>query len=269
MSNTTAEYWDVDGVSLNTEVQNLTSWGGSREAPPQLRGKDRTVPYKPGGLWVPKIPDIREMELSGWLVGPTPAEARVKWRKLRALLWRPHEQFMLTRRWKDEYGNAWVATGQAQYVSGLEPDPTAGGSRLAFKVKLRMVDPFFYSSSLGVGMPPGATTAFSLVGDYPSQKVLIQLIGPLSDVVLRVMDASNTVDNTFRYTNVASGAVATINTEAWTATELLAGNTTRTAGKVGHSGRPQWLYLPPTTAKISLSATGTGSAAVVYNPAFL
>ena len=268
MSNSTAEYWDVDGVSLNTDVQNLTSWGGSRESPPDLRGSNKTVPHRAGDIWAEKMPDARVMELSGWLVGPTIQEARTKWRKLRALLWRPSEQFVLTRRWKDENGVLLTASGLAEYVSGLEPDVTAGGSRLVFKVKIRMNDPFFYGPAETVVLPVG-DTAFIPKGDYPSTKIAISITGTNVAVAISPM-VGTSIDNTFRYTTVPAGAVATIDVDRFKSTEVLAGNTTKTSGKVSHSGRQNWLYIPKRTNKIRLARTsGTGVTTMYYQPAYI
>ena len=69
MTNSTPEYTDVDGVSLQTMVQNLKTWGGSREAPPPVRGSDVAVPYMPGEVWLAKVPDARTITLDGWVVG--------------------------------------------------------------------------------------------------------------------------------------------------------------------------------------------------------
>ena len=69
MPNSTVEYWDVDGVSLQTLTQNLKSWGGSREGVPPLRGEDQKIPFMRGSRFVRKVPDSRTITLTGWLLG--------------------------------------------------------------------------------------------------------------------------------------------------------------------------------------------------------
>ena len=69
MPNSTVEYWDADGVSLQTFTQNLKTWGGSREGVPPLRGEDLKIPYMRGSRFVRKVPDSRTLTLEGWLLG--------------------------------------------------------------------------------------------------------------------------------------------------------------------------------------------------------
>jgi hypothetical protein len=69
MANSTTEYWDVNGVSLQTYAQNIESWGGSREGVPPLRGEDQVIPYARGSRRVRKVPDSRMLSLQGWVLG--------------------------------------------------------------------------------------------------------------------------------------------------------------------------------------------------------
>lgn len=83
MVNSTEEFWDVDGVSLQTLVQNLTTWGGDREAPPPVRGSNVMIPGAPGESFVPKYPGARTITLDGWLLGSrekrTPLHRNLAW----------------------------------------------------------------------------------------------------------------------------------------------------------------------------------------------
>lgn len=83
MVNSTDEFWDVDGVSLQTLTQNLKSIGGDRMAPPPLRGDNPVVPGAPGSSFVAKMPGERTMTLEGWVTGSretlTPMHRNLAW----------------------------------------------------------------------------------------------------------------------------------------------------------------------------------------------
>lgn len=83
MVNSTEEYWDVDGVSLQTLVQNLSSWGADREGVPDLRGSDAVIPSAPGERFMAKQPGARTITLDGWLTGAketlTPLYRNLAW----------------------------------------------------------------------------------------------------------------------------------------------------------------------------------------------
>ncbi|AMM44297.1 minor tail protein [Arthrobacter phage Kitkat] len=85
MANSTAEYWDVDGVSLQTYAQNIKSWGGSREGVPPLRGDDKLIPFMPGRRFVKKVPDSRTLTLEGWIAGQEAVDVVVR----RNQFWNP------------------------------------------------------------------------------------------------------------------------------------------------------------------------------------
>lgn len=267
VTNTTTEYWDVDGVSLNELTQNLSSWGDTREAAAPLRGSNKVVPYMAGERWVAKTPDAKDVILSGWMVGDTEALLRTKWRAFRALLWRPDEQFLLTRRWHDANGVLQTATALAEYKSGMEPSIAEGGTLAKFSVTLRLAVPFFFSAEISLPLVVG-DNAFALQGDYPSSKVKVVFTGTQTAASVAAV-ISGVVDNTVTYTSVGSTATATIDVESFKATELIAGSTTKTSTKVGHSGRAQWLWLPKKTTHIRFARTsGTGTATLKYSPAW-
>jgi len=157
MANSTEVFWDIDGVSLQTYAYNIETWGGDRQSVPSLRGNDITIPYAAGSFWVPKIPDSRSISIAGWVVGATedgdiPLDSNKRevfeanWNMLKRLMWTPHRQVKLTKRWK-EYGSDEVleATALAQFTGGLSPTMT-GTSRATFVVQLQLADPFFYGA---------------------------------------------------------------------------------------------------------------------------
>lgn len=264
----TAEYWDIDGVSLNEQTQNLRSWGGSREEPPPLRGSNTTIPYSYGDRWEEKVPGARQMILDGWMTGKE-AELRTRWRAFRGLLWRPGEQFPITRRWKNEAGALMTATGLAEYVSGLEPIVTSGGTRFEFKVTLNMVDPFFYSDPVTVSFTAPGDKVVTIQGDHPTKYVQARFVGLQAGSRLEVRTGA-TLDNALDYASVPSGATALVDVEKYRATETLSGSTTPSSWKVSHEGRLEWLRLPKKTTVLRYSRTsGTGTASITYTPAWI
>lgn len=269
MPNSTAEYWDVDGFSLNQLTTNLRSWGGSRESVPALRGSNQVIPYQPGELWVEKVPASREIVLDGWIIG-SKQEVRDRWRAFRRLLWRPHEQFKLTRRWRDAAGVLQSGEALGEYVSGLEPVMTAGGTRAEFAVTIKLADPFFYGPAVTIDFAATGSKVVAVKGDYPSRKVTAQFINAQTTSQLKVKRvAGSVVDNVLGYASAVSGATATVDMEMFKAWEVLSGSTTKTSGKVTHTGRVSWLYLPLDTSHIEYArASGSGSAKVIYRPAW-
>lgn len=262
----TAEYWDVDGTSLNELTQNLISWGGSREEPAPLRGGNTTVPYRAGAVWAEKVPDERQVVLEGWMTDKDPRMLRTRWRVFRALLWRPEEQFLLTRRWYDAAGVLQSGVALAEYKSGLEPVMT-GQTRLEFKVTLNLPDPFFYGPQLAVPVPVG-DSAFVPKGDYPSTRLVVEFANAQTGMALSAL-VNGAVDNTLTYSSTVNGAVASVNVDTFRATELLSGATTKTSSKVGHSGRAAWFWLPRKTTGLRFARTsGTGTATLKYQPAW-
>lgn len=267
---TTVDYWDVDGYSLNEYTRNLDSWGGSREAPPPLRGSNQQIPYMYGTQFVEKVPDRRSMVLKGWISAErngveSVANLKQNWREFRTLLWRPDEEFLLTKRWRDANGVAMAATAKAQYVSGLEPE--IDNLTMKFEVTLELADPFFYGPEITVAVPLG-DTAFVPKGDYPSKKLKVLFANAQSGMAVSAL-INGVIDNTITYTSTVAGATATIDIEKFRATELLSGATTKTSSKVGHSGRAQWLWLPKKMTHLRFARTsGSGTATIKYQPAW-
>jgi hypothetical protein len=277
MPNTTVDYWDVSGVSLNTYVQNLNSWGGSREAPAPLRGENLKIPYMYGEKFIPKQPDARQMTLEGWVTAErNGVESRdnlkQNWRDLRKLLWRPQDEFALTRRWKNESGVSKTATAMAQFTGGLEP--SIDNLLLRFSCELRLADPFFYGSEISL---PISTSYVNITehGDYPTKKMFIDLVGPLTypKVTFVSNGGSNFItESTTTYPSIAAGTTVTLDIENFKATETTGGVTTKTSGKVVNTISAAWAKMGRemngTDPRVILGGTGTGTATLRYRPAY-
>jgi hypothetical protein len=69
------------GTQLQTEKVYFDLWTGYAE-PASFRGEDVTIPGADGVVWMPKVSDIREIELRGHIrgVGATEAERAASWR---------------------------------------------------------------------------------------------------------------------------------------------------------------------------------------------
>lgn len=270
MPNSTDEYWSVDGVSLQTYAQNLTSWGGGREGAPPLRGEDQKIPYLPGQKFVRKVPDSRTIPLEGWLVGTKVVNgrergdvqtARANWRALRDLLWTPDRQVQLTRRWRDAGGVLRTATALAQFAGGMEPDVSAGGTRVEFAVDMFLADPFFYGAEETITLVSG-TQSKEVLGDYRSLKARVEAVGVQGPLKVAT---TGLFPHSVSYGTVASGVTAVMNVETFRATE----GSTPTTNKVTHEGSRFWLAPEPgPSTQFVVTRTGTGVLRYVYQPAW-
>lgn len=277
MTNSTTQFWDVDGTSLQTYATNIRTWGGSREGVPDLRGEDTLIPYRPGRRWVEKVPDSRTITIAGWVVGANPDGSigdvetfRKNWRLLRALLWTPGRQIALTKRWIDpRTGEARTATGLAQYQGGLTPEMT-GPNRAEFTVDLHMADPFFWGEEVvtSFDLGAGATREIDVLGDYRTTRIVVEMEGPITSGRLTVTDVVPQV--WLRYLDLQDGRTVAIDVDRFRAIESDGSLDTFTTGNVRHDGSPYWLVLEPGTRSVTLTSTaGTGTATLAYRPAWL
>ncbi len=302
MTNTTETYWDVNGVSLQTLAFNITTLGGDRMAPPPVRGEAIEVPFMPGTIWTPKVPDARVITLGMWVQGanedgtiPIEEGARRRfeqnWLKLRKLLWQPRRQFTLTKRFwvpEEDLTDAGVvvddlprsglyrlisASAKASFADGLSPSMTGPG-RASFTVDLRLDDPYFYSDALTInlsmasgGANPGPTRNIEILGDDRTTDIALEFTGPLS--APRIENATHGV--WMRYnTSVADGVKASANVRAFQARHDLTGTVLKSSGYVQHGGDPFWLFLEPGVNQLKLTATsGTGVVKMTYRPGWL
>lgn len=171
--NTTDEFWDIDGVSLNTLAWNIETLGGGRLRVPSVRGENIEIDGRPGSIWVPKVSGPQLITLGMWVKdsnadGTIPAHGSQRraynenWEALVALLFRPWELLSLTKRWYTQ-GILRSAIGLAEYVSGLEPamiDPSSA----KFTVDLNIPETYFFGpleshpvDTVSVGAPATVT----------------------------------------------------------------------------------------------------------------
>lgn len=257
MTNTTATYWDIDDISLNTYAYNIATLGGGRTNVPDLRGSNVTVPYRRGDIYIPKIADSREITLAMWISAfdddgdpPTDGNIEAAWQKnfdkLRNLIWREGEEFTLTKRfWRD--GNVEEASAKASFVRGLEPTMDAPGlGRMT--VTLLLSDPFFYGEEKEVELTPG-TEEVEVDGDTFTTNILLEMEAGVSivnqegnpDISIFSSVAANIDVHNKKVNGLASPAI--INT----------------------SGSDQWFLLYPGSNTV---VTSGGDATMTYRPAY-
>ena len=277
MTNSTEQFWDVDGVSLQTLCTNLSTWGGDREGVPGMRGEDTLIPYRAGRRWVEKVVDSRTMGLKGWVVGAAPDGTigdvetfRANWRRLRSLLWTPGRQFALTRRWLDPTtGLLLTATTMGEFAGGLSPEMT-GPNRAYFTVDVHLADPYFYGEPvvIDLDLAVNAVKTVTILGDAPSTKITVDYVGPLTSPQVTVTDVVPQV--WVRYLDLPDGSNLHLDVDLFRALQDDGGIVTSVVGNVRHDGHPAWLHFVPGVRDLALTATaGAGTARITYRPAYL
>lgn len=254
MANSTAEYWDIDGTSLNTYARNIQSWGEDRISPPPQRGDNPTIAYRPARRFVPQIPDERVITLGMWVLpfdsdgNPLSGDPRgafnQNWRDLMDLLYRPWTEFDLTKRWiADTAGTVKSATARATYAGGLEPE-MMGRFAARFTVDLLLTDPYFYDTEQSAAISAGGSLT------HPGQDRLVKMEVDLGAGERLTNDSAGVwVENN-------GGAATTVDTWAFTSSGTSVGN-------IANSGDFFWMVLLPGTNNFS------GNGTIRWQPNYL
>lgn len=189
MTNSTTEYWDINGTSLQTLGWGIAEWS-SGQNPPTLRGDGVELPYRIGRQFQARVPEPRTLTFDMWVSGKTEAgvdggqsQLITNWEALRALFWgTPGAQLTVTKRWS---GGTASAAGSAVFAGGLEPE-SIGLQVIRFSVDLLMLDPYFYGSvetkSWGVGT---TTLSTALKGTAPSPRYTVTLPSGSSSLTMK------------------------------------------------------------------------------------
>lgn len=273
--NSTDTYWEVDGESLQTYAYNIVSWGGDREAPPQLRGSDITIPYAPGATWMSRQPDSRTVTLGMWVVGAnedgsipqigsTQRELFERnWRMLRKLLWTPRRQIAITKRFR-LFGDSTIhtATAKGQFVSGLNPTMN-GQTRAAFTVDILLSDPYFYGDPIELELNPQDPIAdYEILGDDRTMRIETEITG-----FTKKLRITNEVAEElwFEYDReLATGRKAIIRNAEFEATHDVLVSPVPSSGSVNHKGDPFWMYLEPGINRIGIQEMDVPSQGVQW-----
>lgn len=264
MPNTTDLYWSVNGVSLQTLVQNIETIGG-RFSPPPMRGEDITIPYSVGERFLPKTPAARILPLAMWLKGSTADEYDENWRQLRNLLWQPGKQFALQKRIKVG-GATRAVTAQGQFYSGLEPK-MIGRNAAKFAVDIKLARPFFYDDAFTTFNLVNGNNTVVLPGDYKTTNLEVTINGPRVNPVVWI----NAEIQVEFHGSIPTGASVKILISTYTAIMTPVGAPQYDASSlIRHAGATQWLHLEPGSNTVNVSsASGAGAVQIQAKGAWI
>lgn len=280
MSNSTQEYWDINGVSLNQYCYAIKTYGGSRLAVPKLRGDNALLPFRHGRVFKPKTPDSRVITLAMWVAGIDPStdqpaedqrtQFNDNWSALTNLFWSPTQQLVLTKRWFTNASSPTLMQASALVELAGTMDPTmTGRTRADFGVDLLLADPFFYGVEQTHTVDVGQTIVINNPGDVETwTNLTITFNGELSRPTLWNLTTDPNIWMTVD-TLVQPTYQVDINVGEFSAVREYDG--AEISGTIDHSGFRGWFKLQPgnNSVKLTSSGIGTGNAVLKYKPAFL
>lgn len=288
MSNSTDEFWDINGVSLNQFGWNIKTFGGSRLGLPPLRGDDQEFAYAYGKNHHDKYADSRTVSLDMWVVGTNPDGTFTgdqalafndAWQTIRKLVWKPKGgQVTLTRRWRltnPLTGLAEIYTGEAkaQITGNMEPTMT-GRTRADFVMDLLLADPYFYMPEVEVEIPYNTPTVVFNPGDEIAGEKYFQVDfnAPTFGAALtnpKLTNSTSDPDVWFRFSrkipDVPNNILAP--TITFDVEDFQIEPAYLPISLVTHSGTQKWFGLLPGNNTVTLTSdAGTGSATIRYRP---
>lgn len=293
MSPTTNEFWDWEGTALNQPWWNITSFGGSRQDLPLLRGQNYPVAYRDGQMWRPKNPDQRVITLAMWIAGVDQstgipaADQRLafnnNFQQLRSLFWEldgslGSELGALTRRWHlTQNGTTGIvqATAQAELAGTMQP-AMSGRTKADASVDFLLADPYFYGAQQAAALPYNTASALQNLGDAAIGRgqppglggvpFTLQLFGPLTNPT--VTNSTNGVSVSIS-TTIATGHNITLDVLSYTAYDDAGASH---LGQVTHAGARPWMLLARGLNTLKLTSTNgadTGACVVTWQPPYL
>jgi hypothetical protein len=290
--NTTDEWWDIDGESLNRAGWNISTLGG-RFNVPSLRGEDITYAYVPGQEPGTVVPDARTVTFQMWMVGidRTTGSFNVdqrrawndNWKFLTRLFWQPNKLLTITRRLlltDATTGLPYIqtTTAQGRYAGGLDVEMN-GRTRGTFSVDVKLFDGFFWGPEQLVRINAGQTVVVNNPGDYEagSKNFTITVHGELGSALL-----TNTTPDPNMWVKydaiVSAGNTVTLDVENFTALAsapeigIPEAGLSRTGYVVSSGMRHRWMSLARGNNSVGLggSYSGTpGYAELRFQPAYL
>lgn len=274
MSNSTDEFWSVDGQSLQTFAFNVVSLA-SKFSGPKLRGSDRQYAYKHGKAHRRRWADEGTVTLALWVIGQNEDGSvdeamqylfRRNMKKLIGLFTSTTgQEFELTKRWREEAGGPVIAaTGRGIVPEGLEPSMEGGPYRAKFTVDVLMADPFFYGDEVTVAVPLNTDVVVPVAGDAPTDWITVDFVGQLANPVLTNKTTAPEITVKIGSAIAASDQVAVDVRETQV---LRQGDGANLIGTLSHSGARPWFELQAGNNVVRLSAdSGTGSAVLKFRP---
>lgn len=281
MSNSSLEYWDVDGVSLNQYCHAIKTYGGSRLAVPKLRGENALLPFRHGRQFKSKTPDSKVITLAMWVAGIDPdsdqpaddqkTQFNDNWEALTSLFWSPGQQITLTKRWFQNASSPVLMQASALCELAGTMDPTmTGRTRADFGVDLLLADPFFYAPEVTLpAIDVGEEVVIVNAGKVETWVNLqIEFQGELLRPTLWNLSADPVVWMTVD-TLIQPGYKVNVDVGKFQANRDY--DNTEISATIDHSGFRGWFKLLPgnNTLKLTSSGIGTGSAILKYRAAFL
>lgn len=278
METTTSEYWDIDGIPLNSYCWNIKTYGGSRQSLPNLRGENKLVPMRPGRRFVPKIADSKVITMAMWVAGVDPDTGRPStydqiiqwndnWDMLRRMLWTPGKEVALTKRWWRNVSSPELAqaTAAGQIAGNIEPTMT-GRSRADFAIDFLLADPFFYGNEISVPVPTNMPFTVTNPGDSQAmhEAFTIEFSGDLVNPTL-----INQTNGVWMKINslIPVDTNVMVNVGTFNATRSADG--TSMAGSMTQGGSRYWMVLEPGNNELLLQATGSGAATITFRPPYV
>jgi hypothetical protein len=280
MSNSSDEFWEINGTSLNQYCWSIKTIGGSRMAVPKLRGDNTLYPFRDGRSFRTKNADSRVITLAMWVAGVNPATDNPRtsnqkvqfndnWRSLQKLFWSPATQLTLTRRWWDNAAAPTLKTATALCELAGTMDPTmTGRTRADFAVDLLLSDPYFYGPQITTTINANATATINNPGDIDVwSTITVEFNGELISPTLTNQTINPNV--WFRVNTAVVANKVNVAVNDFTVTNTF--DNSSLLGSVTHSGDRAWLKLKPGNNTVKLSSTGnsTGNAVLKFKPAYL
>jgi len=279
MSNSSQEYWEINGTSLNQYCWSIKTIGGSRLAVPKLRGDNALYPFRDGRVFRAKQADSRVITLAMFVAGINPSTDKPEsrqdiqfndnWRALQQLFWSPNEQLTVTRRWWQNPNAPVLRTATALCELAGTMDPTmTGRTRADFAVDLLLSDPYFYGDEIETTIQANTTAVINNPGDIDIwSSITIELNGEMISPII-----SNTSLDPDVWFRVNTAVVADeINIDVGQFSVINSFDNSNLVGSVTHSGDRAWMKLRPGNNSIKLTSLGnsTGNAVLSFKPAYL
>jgi hypothetical protein len=279
MGNSTTTYWDVDGTSLQTYAQNIETLGGSRDGLPTFRGTNSEIAYRRGALWHAKTPEQRIVSLGFWVQGTDSngavtgmgekAQYAANMRAIKSLVWKDFgAQINLTKRWLHTDGSTIKSATALAEFAGMTDPVMVGPYASRFVLDFLLADPYFYAAEVTQAVPyqPTPWTSFTAEGDVITNRVTLEMNGPLTNPTLTLSDPTPDIFVTLGVT-VAGADKVTLDCDMYTA--IRTSDSANLIGSVTHSGSRNWMYVRPGTNTMLLTgSSGSGNCSVKYRPAY-
>lgn len=280
VSNSSEEYWDVNGTSLNQYCWAIKTLGGSRLAVPKLRGDNTLLPFRDGRLFRSKYADSRVITLAMWVAGINPdtdmpatynqaVQFNDNWKNLQKLFWSPAKQLTLTRRWWENVNSPVLreATALCELAGTMDPTMT-GRTRADFAVDLLLSDPYFYGPEIFSNLTVGDEVVVVNPGDISVWTTInIELNGELASPV--IFNLSTSPVTWMRVNTAVITNAVNVDVGKFTVTNTF--DNSSLLSSVTHSGSEAWMKLNPGTniLKLTSNGVGTGNAVLKFRPAYL